>query len=363
MEPASSIPNVVSSEHRTPQEGDLVLSKNPIYRPHGIGKIFKVKGAQAKAEFSPTVFSSPPWRSTNWILRLEELEIVLSPLEAARRGMWDAAWRFDLRQMAARLLCGNKGGQLGNARTEILPHQIFTAHAVVSNPRRRFLLADEVGLGKTIEAGMVWQALHQRGQARRTLIVAPAGLTVQWQEELKEKFDAEFQVFGRDFTAVNPRIWDVQACAIASLQSLRLKKQKEILLENRRWHLIIFDEAQHLSARSYGSETKKTQAYQLAEELRQHTDALLLLTATPHQGEADHSRFRNLVGLLEEHVDFAGLVVAGLYRDESAVPYKELILRTPKQSVTDAEGAKVFKGRRTWPVRAPLFKDGEAQFY
>ena len=72
--------------------------------------------------------------------------------------------------LAARLLTGNKGGQISNARTEILPHQIFTAHRVVSSPRRRFLLADEVGLGKTIEAGMIWQALHQRGQARRTLI-------------------------------------------------------------------------------------------------------------------------------------------------------------------------------------------------
>jgi hypothetical protein len=57
-------------------------------------------------------------------------------------------------------LTGNKGGQLSNARTEILPHQIFAAHRVVSSPRQRFLLADEVGLGKT--AGMIWQALMQR---------------------------------------------------------------------------------------------------------------------------------------------------------------------------------------------------------
>ncbi len=67
--------------------------------------------------------------------------------------------------MAALFLTLNKGGQLSNARTEILPHQIFTAYTVVASPRRRFMLADEVGLGKTVEAGMVWQALLQRGNA------------------------------------------------------------------------------------------------------------------------------------------------------------------------------------------------------
>ena len=94
--------------------------------------------------------------------------------------------------LAARLLTGNKGGQLSNARTEILPHQIFAAHRVVSSVRRRFLLADEVGLGKTIEAGMIWQALMQRGQAKRTLIITPAGLTTQWQEEMQDKFGVHF---------------------------------------------------------------------------------------------------------------------------------------------------------------------------
>ncbi len=148
---------------------------------------------------------SPPYRSENKILHFAEMERVDSPLDRARGGQWDEPWRFELKMQAARFLCGNKGGQLGNARTEILPHQIFAAHRVVSSPRRRFLLADEVGLGKTIEAGMIWQALYQRGQAKRTLIITPAGLTTQWQEEMQDKFGATFEIFGRDFLAVNPR--------------------------------------------------------------------------------------------------------------------------------------------------------------
>jgi len=162
--------------------------------------VLKVKDTQCKVEFNPSVFSRPPFRSQNYILRLDEVEICPTPLELAEAGQWDEAWKFDLRQMAARFLTLNKGGQLSNARTEILPHQIFTAYTVVSNARRRFMLADEVGLGKTIEAGMVWQALLQRGNANRTLIITPAGLTRQWQEEFKDKFQADdFEIFGRDF--------------------------------------------------------------------------------------------------------------------------------------------------------------------
>jgi hypothetical protein len=94
---------------------------------------------------------SPPYRSDNKILAVDQLEEVDSPVDRAKRRHWDEPWRFELKAQAARFLTGNKGGQLSNASTEILPHQIFAAYKVVSSARRRFLLADEVGLGKTIE--------------------------------------------------------------------------------------------------------------------------------------------------------------------------------------------------------------------
>ena len=84
------------------------------------------------------------------------------------------------------------------------------------------------GLGKTIEAGMIWQALDQRGQAKRTLIITPAGLTTQWQEEMQDKFGADFEIFGRDFIAVNPRIWNYKAAAIASINRLKRNEHKRI---------------------------------------------------------------------------------------------------------------------------------------
>lgn len=337
-------------------------SLNATYRPHGVGCVQKVRDHQAKVEFNPSVFSRPPHRSVNYILSLAELQVCPTALELAEAGHWDEPWKFDLRQMAARFLTLNKGGQLSNARTEILPHQIFTAYTVVSNARRRFMLADEVGLGKTIEAGMVWQALAQRGNANRTLVVTPAGLTRQWQEEFKEKFQVDFEIFGRDFTAVNPRMWDLKAAAIASLDRLKRKQHKQTLLENRKWDLIIFDEAHRLSAKEYGRKTDKTQNYQLAESLRDYTDALLLLTATPHAGDPNHSRFVNLVRLLEAKVDFSPLIDEGLFREQAGVPYSKLILRTPKLKVTDAEGKAVFKGRRTVPLGFNMYSD-EKEFY
>jgi ERCC4-related helicase len=345
-------------------EATLVRSTNDLYKHYGVGRVQKVKSGHAKVEYNPSVFMSPPFRSENKILQLDQIERIDTPLERAARGQWDEAWRFELKMLAARFLTGNKGGQLSNARTEILPHQIFAAHRVVSAQKRRFLLADEVGLGKTIEAGMIWQALEQRGQARRTLIITPAGLTTQWQEEMQDKFDTTFEIFGRDFTAVNPRIWDLKAQAIASISTLKRAEHKKTLLENRKWDLIIFDEAHRLSAMNYGSgKVEKTQNYKLAEEIRgQHyCDALLLLTATPHQGEENHARFKNLLMLLEEFIDFSGLEEGGLFAGGGRA-FTDLIIRTPKQNVTDANGHTVFRGRQTHRLTFKMYGD-EEKFY
>ena len=129
------------------------------------------------------------------------------------------------------------------------------------------------------------------------------------------------------------------------------------LLENRKWDLIIFDEAHRLSARDYGeTKTEKTQNYRLAEDLRDHTDALLLLTATPHQGDETHSRFRHLPGLLDREIGRLQDGQATLWshavrewRENGYRPYKEYILRTPKLKVTDSQGKKIFRGRDTSP--------------
>ena len=138
----------------------------------------------------------------------------------------------------------------------MLPHQISVAHKVVSSPRRRYLIADEVGLGKTIETGMILYALRQRDQANRVLIVPPAGLTLQWQEEMADKFGLEFAVYREDVNG--PLAFNQIDYLIASVDTVKLDRprkkgqgdgHKTLLLGSRDWDVIIFDEAHKLSAK------------------------------------------------------------------------------------------------------------------
>ena len=114
---------------------------------------------------------------------------------------------FFLKQLACQLSLENSGGELSNSKTDLLPHQILLTHQIVSANRRRFLIADEVGLGKTIEVGMIIKELLSRGETRRILVICPAGLTVNWQNEMKDCFRIFFDIFGRDFSDANPHAW------------------------------------------------------------------------------------------------------------------------------------------------------------
>ena len=125
--------------------------------------------------------------------------------------------------------------------------------------------------------------------------------------------------------------------------------------------MIIFDEAQKLSLKEYDSgRTEKTFNYHLADDLKDYCDCLLLLTATPHQGEENHSRFKNLLKLLSPDVNFKD--IPGCEDNGGSIPFYKLILRTPKKSVTDSNGKKVFKGRRTHRLPFVMYDD-ERAFY
>ncbi|MGH7195082.1 MAG: DEAD/DEAH box helicase family protein, partial [Candidatus Saccharimonadales bacterium] len=330
----------------------------------GVWRIAQTKRGYATVVFNPSVFREPPFGSDDKLLALTQVQRVDSPLDRVRRCEWDEPWRFELKTQAARFLCGNSAGQLSNARIEILPHQVFAVHRVVSSERRRFLIVNESLIDRIRTAGLIWLALDGLRKANRTLIITRPELSAQWQEVLQADFGVRFEIFGRDFTAVNPWVWDVQARAIASPQRLQSPINRRVLLDDRKWNLIIFDEAHRLSAVAYGSEkVEKTLNYRLAEELRNqsYSEALLLLTATPHQGEENHSRFKNLLYLLEDEIDFSGLEELNLFSG-SGTRFTELVIRTPKKDVTDAEGRRVFRGRQTHRMPFEMYGD-EARFY
>ena len=186
---------------------------------------------------------------------------------------------------------------LSISRVDPLPHQLEAVYDyLLKLPSVRFLLADDAGAGKTIMAGLLIRELKLRGLAERVLVVCPANLTFQWQRELKEKFDERFLVLKggdiRDQFGVNQ--WLEQKQTITSLD---LAKRQDILpgLRQVHWDLVIVDEAHRMSARD---DTHKSQRYRLGELLRDSTDNMLLLTATPHKG--DPHNFTLFLQLLDQ---------------------------------------------------------------
>jgi superfamily II DNA or RNA helicase len=173
---------------------------------------------------------------------------------------------------------------LSISRVDPLPHQLEAIYDhLLKLPRVRFLLADDAGAGKTIMAGLLVKELKLRGLAERILIVCPANLAFQWQRELKEKFDEKFTVMKgtdiRDQFGINQ--WLEQPRVITSLD---LAKRTEMLpgLRQAHWDLIIVDEAHRMS---WSPPARKTSRYALGELLRDTSDHMLLLTATPHKGD------------------------------------------------------------------------------
>ena len=189
---------------------------------------------------------------------------------------------------------------LSIARVDPLPHQLEAVYDYfVKLPRIRFLLADDPGAGKTIMAGLLIKELKIRGLVKRTLIVTPANLCFQWQRELKDKFRENFEIIRSDVLRANygSNPWQERNQVLTSLSWVsRIEDAKESLLRSH-WDLIIVDEAHKMSA--YSAD-RKTLAYQLGESLSEMTDHYLLMTATPHKGDADN--FCLFLSLLDRDV-------------------------------------------------------------
>jgi superfamily II DNA or RNA helicase len=180
---------------------------------------------------------------------------------------------------------------LSISRVDPLPHQLEAVYDyLLKLARVRFLLADDAGAGKTIMAGLLLRELKLRGLADRVLVVCPANLSFQWQRELKEKFDEKFTVLSgsaiREQYGINQWLENRQV-----ITSLDLAKRETILpgLQQVNWDVVIVDEAHRMS-------WTPPARYALGEMLRDRSDHILLLTATPHKGDPENfSRFLQLL--------------------------------------------------------------------
>jgi superfamily II DNA or RNA helicase len=241
---------------------------------------------------------------------------------------------------------------LSISRVDPLPHQLEAIYDyLLKLPRVRFLLADDAGAGKTIMAGLLIRELQLRGLAERILVVCPSNLSFQWQRELKEKFDEKFLVLKgggiRDQFGVNQ--WLEQNKVITSLD---LAKRTEILpgLRQVHWDLIIVDEAHRMS---WTPPSRKTARYALGELLRDTSDHILMLTATPHKG--DPVNFSLFLQLLDSDV-YADVRSIREAMDRRRAPFylrrtKEAMVYFPERRADGTWAAeKIFTKRITHTV-------------
>jgi SNF2 family DNA or RNA helicase len=237
-----------------------------------------------------------------------------------------------------------------------LPHQIEAVYMkMLPQPRLRFLLADDPGAGKTIMAGLFIKEMKLREAIDRILILCPAPLTIQWQDELLRWFNEPFEII---FSAVdqqqlvNP--WQRASQVIASLDYAKQDAVRERVWHER-WDLVIIDEAHKCSAYTKSAagradEIEKTKRYQLAEHLTALADHTVLLTATPHHGDDD--RFSHFVRLIDPDVfpephrigDKAREIRRDVLRLGPDCPWA---LRRLKEDLRDLRGRRLFPDRHT----------------
>lgn len=246
---------------------------------------------------------------------------------------------------------------LSISQVESLPHQISAVYETMLHRQPlRFLLADDPGAGKTIMAGLLLKELMLRGDVERCLIVVPASLEVQWQDELYEKFGLNFDILSRQqIELAKTNAFTEHNLVIARIDLLKQEEQMERLAAAE-WDLVVVDEAHKMSA-SYdiSGERHLTARYKLGQLLSGQTRHFLLMTATPHRGkEAD---FQLFMALLD------GDRFEGRYRDDvHQVDVSDLMRRLLKEEMVDFDGRPLFPERRAYTVNYDL-SDLEQQLY
>ena len=235
-----------------------------------------------------------------------------------------------------------------------LPHQISAVYEYMLNRQpMRFLLADDPGAGKTIMAGLLIKELIIRGDLERCLIIAPGSLTEQWQDELKEKFDLQFDLLTRDLInstgLSNP--FNEKSFLITRMDMLsRNDDLQERILQSQEYDLVVIDESHRMSAKYFGGEIRTTRRYELGKRIGNHSRNLLLMTATPHNGIEDD--FQLFMSLLDED-RFAGMQRDAVHRSDPT----DLMRRLVKEDLYTFEGKKLFPERKSYTAEYELTKN------
>ncbi|TMM48677.1 DEAD/DEAH box helicase [Qipengyuania marisflavi] len=334
-----------------PETNTFLAPHTPVSHPlHGSGQVIVDSGDAVVVRFGGEIHSV--LRSE--LVRARSLDLALES------GAFDDSAEGLLRASALAIRSVNdQWGVFSRSRVQLLPHQLWVCHKVNRQWPFRWLVADDVGLGKTIEAGLVLMPLVARAQVRRLLILAPAKLVPQWQKRLYEMFDLRLQMYGREIAKASADFWGVTQMVVASVHTLRQevsegRAEASAFLDAEPWDAVVVDEAHHLHA---DDRTGETLSLELLKEMerRGKIKSLLLFTGTPHRGK-DHGFF-SLLSLLDNER-------FGPDKDpeEQLAALPEFMIRNNKAKVTDLKGEKLFTPV-TVESREYQFSDAEAAFY
>ncbi|MCW2275299.1 helicase SNF2 [Rhodoblastus acidophilus] len=317
----------------------------PVRHPqHGEGRVIADLGVTVVVRFGVAIEQ----------VEATELSRVRSINDALADGQFDDALASLSRAQALAIRSVNdQWGVFSRSRVQLLPHQLWVCRQVTRTWPTRWLVADDVGLGKTIEAGLIVEPLLSSGRVRRLLVLTPARLVGQWRARLKTMFDIRLQEYAADLDRGRINFWETSQQVVASFHTVRMKGARERLLTAEPWDLIIVDEAHHFQAQ----ERTTTLAFSLLQALEDagKVKSLVLFTGTPHRGK-DYS-FMSLMQLVRPDLFDPEREIGDQLPD-----LHKAMIRNNKALVTDLQGNKLFRPVATETVDYG-YSAAEAAFY
>lgn len=273
-----------------------------------------------------------------------DLSEVVSVAAAAELAILSSSLEVALKVQAEAITSVNESwGVFTRSRISLLPHQLWVCHRALKQWPIRLLIADDVGMGKTIEAGLVLWPLLANRKVQRVLILAPAKLVEQWQQRLKGMFDIRAAIYHPNLDTPKADFWGIHQIVVASLPTLRAdsKGRHDRLLDAPAWDMVIVDEAHHLNVEEGAN---RTLGFDLLEKLQLagKVDSCVLFSGTPHRGK--NYGFWSLMSLVDREVFGPKRNEGGML---AALP--RYLIRNAKQKATDMKGVRLFKPIQQFP--------------
>jgi hypothetical protein len=296
------------------------------HKKHGAGTVLSVLGQTVLVRFEHVIHQCAE----------SDLEILPSISQKLDSSLWDTPLKLINHLQAEAITSINDAwGVFARSKIELLPYQLWVCRQVNQQWPTRWLVADDVGLGKTIEAGIILTPLIASGKVKRLLVLCPASLVKQWMERMRDMFDIRLFPYLTEVDTDKTEFFNSFSQVVASIQTLRQDSAGRLsrLLEAEPWDMVLVDESHHLNA----DEKSYTLAYNLVKALEEkgRIKSMLFFSGTPHRGK-----------------NFGFLAQLKLLRSDLFNPQNDLfsqlsnlklaMIRNNKYEVTDLEGKPLF---------------------